>query len=141
MTRHIGYVKAYKMRNYIILVTLLKVNSFSLSHPQLRILDGSLFHCCFLLVVYMIHLVNGGATLMIGSMDLHIEERSDLLDAPSTSTHATTSSIGTPTPPYLLIVLTHVMLDGHIIHMTNLHLMHGLTHIMIALLHLFPCHP
>ena len=47
------------------------------------LLDGSLFHCCFLLVVYMIHLANGGATLEIGSMDLHIEERSHLLDAPS----------------------------------------------------------
>ena len=83
ITRHFGYVKAYKMRNYIILETLLKVNSFSLSHPQMRISDGSLFHCCFLLIVYMIHLVNGGATLEIGYMDLHIEERSHLLDAPS----------------------------------------------------------
>ena len=71
------------MCNYIILETLLKVTSFPLSHPQVRILDGSLFHCCFLLVVYMIHLANGGATLEIGSMDLHIEERSHLLDAPS----------------------------------------------------------
>ena len=36
----------------------------------------------------------------------------------------------------------HVMLDGHIILTTSLHPMHGLTHIMIALLHLvFPCHP
>ena len=58
------------------------------------------------------------------------------------STHASTSSFGTPTPPYLLIVLIHVMLDGHIILTTSLHPMHGLTHIMIALLHLvFPCHP
>lgn len=31
----------------------------------------------------MIHLVNGGATLEIGYMDLHIEERSHLLDASS----------------------------------------------------------
>ena len=62
---------------------LIKVNSFPLSHPQICILDGSLFHCCFLLVVYMIHLANGGATWEIGSMDLQVEERSDLLDAPS----------------------------------------------------------
>ncbi len=81
--RHIGYVKAYMMYDSNIFGNFLEVNSFSLSHPQIRILDGSLFHCCFLLVVYMIHLVNGGATLEIGSMDLHIEERSDLLDAPS----------------------------------------------------------
>ena len=71
------------MCNSIILEKLLKVTSFPLSHPQIRILDGSLFHCCFLLVVYMIHLTNRGATLEIGSMDLHIEERSHLLDAPS----------------------------------------------------------
>ena len=81
--RQLGHAKAYTMCNTNICENLLKVNSFSLSHPQLRILDGSLFHCCFLLVVYMIHLVNGGATLEIGYMDLHIEERSHLLDAPS----------------------------------------------------------
>ena len=71
------------MCNTNICENLLKVNSFPLSHPQLCILDGSFFHCYFLLVVYMIHLANGGATLEIGSMDLHIEERSHLLDAPS----------------------------------------------------------
>ena len=81
--RHIGYSKAYMMRNTNIFDILIKVNSFPLSHPQVRILDGSLFHCCFLLVVYMLHLVNGGTTLEIGYMDLHIEERSHLLDAPS----------------------------------------------------------
>ena len=69
ITRHFGYEKAYSMRNYIILEKLLKVNSFPLSHPQIRIWDGSLFHCCFLLVAYIIHLVNGGATLEIGYMD------------------------------------------------------------------------
>ena len=71
------------MCNSIILEKLLKVTSFSLIPPHICILDGSFFHCCFLLVVYMIHLANGGATLEIGSMDLHIEERSHLLDARS----------------------------------------------------------
>ena len=79
--RHIGYGKAYMMCNIYIFDTLLKVNSFPLSHPQISILDGSFFHCCLLLVVYMIHIANGGSTLVIGSMDIHIEERSDLLDA------------------------------------------------------------
>ena len=49
--RHIGYLKAYMMRNTNIFDILIKVNSFTLSHPQVCILDGSLFHCCFLLVV------------------------------------------------------------------------------------------
>ena len=80
--RHIGYVKAHMMCDTNIFNILIKVNSFSLRHPQIRILYGSFFHCCFLLVIYMIHLANGGATLEIGSMDLHIEERSDLLDEP-----------------------------------------------------------
>ena len=51
--RHIGYVKAHMMCDTNIFNILIKVNSFSLSHPQIRILDGSLFHCCFLLVVYI----------------------------------------------------------------------------------------
>ena len=138
---HAHHKKAYSMRNYIILEKLLKVNSFPLSHPQIRIWDGSLFHCCFLLVVYMIHLVNGGATFEIGYMDLHIEERRTYWMHLRHSTHASTSSFGTPTPPYLLIVLIHVMLDGHFILTTSLHSMHGLTHIMLALVHLFPSHP
>ena len=79
--RQFGYVKAHTMCDTNILDILIKVNSFPFSHPQIRILDGSLFHCCFLLVVYMLHLLDGGATLDIGSMDLHIEERSHLLDA------------------------------------------------------------
>ena len=81
--RHIGYVKAYMMCNTNIFDILIKVSSFPLSHSQICILHGSFFHCCFLLVVYIIHLADGGATLEIGSMDLHIEERSDLWDAPS----------------------------------------------------------
>jgi hypothetical protein len=81
--KHLGHVKAYIMHNTNIFDILIKVNSFPWSHPQICILDGSLFHCCLLLVVYMIYLANGGATLEIGSMDLHIEERSHLLDAPS----------------------------------------------------------
>ena len=71
------------MCNTNICKNLLKVNSFPLSHPPLRILDDSLFYCCLHLVVYMIHLANRGATWEIGSMDLQVEERSDLLDAPS----------------------------------------------------------
>ena len=63
--RQFGYVKAHTMCDTNILDILIKVNSFPFSHPQIRILDGSLFHCCFLLVVYMIHLANGGATLEI----------------------------------------------------------------------------
>ena len=58
-TRHIGYVKAYKMCDSIILEKLLKVTSFPLIHPQIRTLDGSPFHSCFLLIIYMIHLANG----------------------------------------------------------------------------------
>ena len=67
-----------------------------------------------------------------------------------TFTHATTSSIGiskllwhiAPKPSYLLIVCSYAMLHGQIIPMTNLHLMHGLTHNMVASLHrVFPCHP
>ena len=81
--RQLGHAKEYTMCKTNICENLLKVNSFPLSHPQICILDGSLFHCCLLLVVYMIHLANGGATWEIGSMDLQIEERSDLLDAPS----------------------------------------------------------
>ena len=81
--RQLGHAKAYMMRDTNIFTILVKVYSFSLCHPKIRILDGSLFHCCFLLVVYMIHLANGGATLEIGSMDLHSEERLHLLDAPS----------------------------------------------------------
>lgn len=81
--RHIGYVKAYMMCITNIFDILIKVNSIPLSHPQVRILDGSFFHCCFLLLVYMIHILDGGPTLKIGSMDLHIEERSHLLYAPS----------------------------------------------------------
>ena len=45
--RHIGYVKAYMMCNSNIFRNIHKVNSFPLSHPQVCILDGSLFHCCF----------------------------------------------------------------------------------------------
>ena len=80
--RHIGYVKAYMMSDTNIFDILIKVNSFPLSHPQIRILDGSFFHCCFLLVFYMIHLVNGGPTLEMDPMDLQVEECSDLVDAP-----------------------------------------------------------
>ena len=80
--RQLGHLKPYTMCDTNIFDILIKVNSFPLSHPQVCIWDGSLFHCCFLLVVYMIHLVNGGATLEIGYMDLHIEERSHLWDAP-----------------------------------------------------------
>jgi len=82
ITRQLGHVKAYTMHDTNIFDNLIKVNSFPLSHPQIRILDGSFFHCCFLLVIYMIHLTNGGATLEIVSMDLQVEERLDLLDAP-----------------------------------------------------------
>ena len=78
-----GHVKAYTMCNTNICENLLKVNSFPLSHPQICILDGSLFHCCFLLLVYMLHLLDGGPTLEMEPMDLQVEERSDLLDAPS----------------------------------------------------------
>ena len=46
-----GHVKAYTMCNTNICENLVKVNSFPLSHPQIRILDGSFFHCCFLLLV------------------------------------------------------------------------------------------
>ena len=80
--KHFGYEKAYMMRNSITLEKLLKVNSFPLSHSQIRMLDGSFFHCCFLLVFYMIHLVNGGPTLEMDPMDLQVEECSDLVDAP-----------------------------------------------------------
>ena len=65
ITRHIGYVKAYKMCNSIILEKFLKVNSFPLSHSQICILDGPYFHCCFLLLVYMIHILDGGLTLVL----------------------------------------------------------------------------
>ena len=58
MTRQLGHVKAYTMRDTNFFVNIPKVNSFPLSHPQIRILDGSLFHFC-LLVVYVIHLMNG----------------------------------------------------------------------------------
>ena len=145
-----GYVKAYTMCDTNIFDILIKVNSFSLRHPQVRILDGSLFHCCFLLLVYMLDLLDGGPTLEMEPLNLQVEERSDLLDAPPElhSCHDIEHwYINTPlthcTPPsYLLIVLIHVMLDGHIILTTNLRLMHGLAHIMIALLHLvFRCHP
>ena len=74
ITKHFGYEKAYMMRNSITLEKLLKVNSFPLSHSQIRMLDGSFFHCCFLLVFYMIHLVNGGPTLEMDPMDLQVEE-------------------------------------------------------------------
>ena len=70
ITRHICYVKAYMMCNTNIFDILIKVNSFPLSHPQLRILDGSFFHCCLLLPVYMLHLLDGGATLEMGPLDL-----------------------------------------------------------------------
>ena len=80
--RQFGHVKAYTMCNTNICENLLKVNSFPLSHPHIRILDGPFFHCCLLLLVYMIHLLDGGTTLEMDSMDLQIEERSDLLDAP-----------------------------------------------------------
>ena len=83
ITSHIGQVKTYMMHNTNIFNILIKVNSFPLSHSQISILDGSFFHCCLLLLVYMIHLLDGGPTLEIESMDLHIEERSDLLEAPS----------------------------------------------------------
>ena len=140
--RQLRHIKVYTMWDTNIFVNIPKENSFPLSHPQICILDGSLFHCCFLLLVYMLHLLDGGPTLEMEPMDLQVKERSDLLDAPSNLHSCHDIDISTPTPPYLLIVLTHVMLDGHIIHMKNLHLMHGLTHIMIALLHLvFPCHP
>ena len=83
ITRHIGHVKVYTIRTTNMFKNILKVNSFPLSHSLIRILDGPFFHCCFLLLVYMLHILDGGPTLEIGSMDLHIEERSDLLDAPS----------------------------------------------------------
>ncbi len=82
ITGHIGHVKAYTMCNTNIFENLLKMNSFPLSHSQIRMLDGSLFHCYFLLVFYMIHLVNGGPTLEMEPMDLQVEEYSDLVDAP-----------------------------------------------------------
>ena len=78
--RQLGHAKAYMMCNTNIRENLLKVNSFLLSHPHIRILDGSFFHCCLLLLVYMIDLLERGPTL---EMDLQDEERSDLLDAPS----------------------------------------------------------
>ena len=72
ITRHIGYVKAYKMCNSIILEKLLKVTSFPLSHSHICILDGSFFHCCFLLIVYMIHILDGGPTLEMDPMDFQV---------------------------------------------------------------------
>ena len=81
--RHIGYVKAYKMYNSNILGTFLKVTSFPLSHLQISILDGSFFHCSLLHLIYMLHLLDVGATLEIDPLDLQVEERSHLFDAPS----------------------------------------------------------
>ena len=57
--RQLGHVKAYTMCNTNICDNLLKVTSFPLSHPHIRILDGSFFHCCLLLLVYMLHLLDG----------------------------------------------------------------------------------
>ena len=121
---------------------LIKVNSFPLSHPQICILDGPLFHCFFLLVVYMVHLANGGATLKIGSMDLRIEERSDLLDAPS-NLHSCHDIKHWYTNTSIFVDCAHTCHARWTSHtMKNLYLMHGLTHIMITLLHLvFLCHP
>ena len=48
--RQLGHVKVYTMCDTNIFVNIPKVNSFHLSHPQICILDGSFFHCCFLLV-------------------------------------------------------------------------------------------
>lgn len=62
---------------------LIKVNSFPLSHPHVRILDGSFFHCCFLPLVYMLHILDGGPTLEMDPMDLEVDECSNLVDAPT----------------------------------------------------------
>ena len=42
----------------------------------------SFFHCCLLLLVYMIHILDGGPTLDMDPLDLQVEECSDLVDAP-----------------------------------------------------------
>ena len=109
--RHIGHGKPYTMSDTNIFGNIHKVNSFPLSHLHMRILNGPHFHCCFLLLVYMIHLMDGGATLEIGSMEHQVEERSVIdhsccRDAPTlgsivtgTTTHATTSSNGTNQHP------------------------------------------
>ena len=139
--RQLDHVKAYMVRDTNIF-DIPKVNSFPLRHPQIRILDGSLFHCCFLLVVYMVYIANEGATLKIGSMDLHIEERSDFLDAPS--------NLHSCHDIELWYIYTSIFVDcAHTCHAHWTYHTHekfasyaGLTHIMIALLHLvFPCHP
>ena len=95
--RHIGYLKAYMMRNTNIFDILIKVNSSPLSHPQIRTLDGSLFHCCFLLVIYMIHLTYGGATLEIGLWTFTLRSARTYWMHLRNSTHATSSSFGTST--------------------------------------------
>ena len=80
--KHLGHVNAYMMCNTNIFDILIKVNSFPLSHPHIRILDGSFFHCCLFLVVYMIHVLDGGPTLEMYPMDLQVEKCSDLGDSP-----------------------------------------------------------
>ena len=76
--KHLGQVKAYMMHNTNIFDNLLKVNSFPLCHSQIRILDGSFFHCCLFLVVYMIHLSDGGPTLEMDPMHLQVEGCHDI---------------------------------------------------------------
>ena len=76
--RQLGHAKSYTMRDTNIFDTLIKVNSFPLSHPQIHTLDGSLFNCCFLLVVYMIHLWDGETIWEMDTMDLQVEECHDI---------------------------------------------------------------
>jgi hypothetical protein len=80
--RHFGHAKTYTMRDTTIFENLIEVNTFLLSLPHIRILVGPYFHCCLLLLVYTIHLLDGGPTLEMGPMDLQVEERSKIVDAP-----------------------------------------------------------
>jgi hypothetical protein len=81
--KHMGHAKTYMMRDTNFFENIVKVSSFPLSHPHMHISNGPYFHCCFILLVYMIHLLDGGTTLKLGFADLEVEERSDLADAPT----------------------------------------------------------
>ena len=145
ITRQLGYVKAYKMRNSIIVENLLKVTSFHLSHPQIHILDGSFFHCYFLLVLYMIHILDGGPTLEMEPMDLQVKERSDLLEAPL-NLHSCHDIEHWYTNTSLFVDCAHTCHARWTYHthdkFSSYAWIDSHYEFMIALLHLvFPCHP